>query len=268
MELSGTDVSTFTADTDAQQAVIAAFADNLDNTSADDVRIVNVTALARRRLSHASSEPIHLRMDATPLSAGLTVTLEVLYILEALGLAAEDSAALFSAMSSQASTAVTSGAFATALTTQLTQRGSSAALTVNPATFTVGSFTVLVVATPFPTRFPTLLPSLITTLAPTVPTAGAGAGASAAASLSLGAVAGIVVGAVCLLGLVLGAVYWPSMQKWNSAGNAYFSAVPVLNAFIFAVCCSGGCAFTAVKVYATSADDVVAKVAAEEVGTA
>jgi hypothetical protein len=226
MELSGTDVSTFTADTEAQQAVIAAFADNLDNTSADNVRIVNVTALARRRLSSTHSQSVHLRMDSTPLSTGLTVTLEVLYILEALGLAAEDSAALFSAMSSQASTAVTSGAFATALTTQLTQRGSPVALTVNPATFTVGSFTVLVVAAPSPTRFPTLLPSRATTLAPTV-SAGAGEGASAAASLSIGAVAGIVVGAVCLLGLVVGAVYWPSLQEWNSAGNAFFSAIPV-----------------------------------------
>jgi hypothetical protein len=267
MELSGTDVSTFTADTDAQQAVIAAFADNLDNTSADNVRIVNVTALARRRLSHMSSEPIHLRVDATPLSAGLTVTLEVLYILEALGLAAEDSAALFSAMSSQASTAVTSGAFATALTTQLTQRGSSVALTVNPATFTVGSFTVLVVATPSPTRFPTLLPSLVITLAPAVP-AGAGEDARAAANLSLGAVAGIVVGAVCLLCLVVGAVYWPSLQKWNSAGDAFFSAIPVLSVFVFTICCYGVCVFTAVKVYATSAEDVIAKVAAEEVEAA
>jgi hypothetical protein len=267
MELSGTDVSTFTADTDAQQAVIAAFADNLDNTSADDVRIVNVTALARRRLSSTHSESVHLRMDATPLSAGLSVTLEVLYILEALGLAAEDSAALFSAMSSQASTAVSSGAFTTALTTQLSQRGSSVVLTVNPATFTVGSFTILVVATPSPTRFPTLLPSLISTLAPTVP-AGAGEGARAAASLSIGAVAGIVVGAVCLLCLVVGALYWPSLHKRHSAGNTYFSAVPVLSAFIFTVCCYGVCAFTAVKVYATSAEDVIAKVAAEEVEAA
>jgi hypothetical protein len=38
--------------------------------------------------------------------------------------------------------------------------------------------------------------------------------------------------------------------------------------FVFTICCYDGCVFTAVKVYATSAEDVIAKVAAEEVEAA
>lgn len=226
MELAGTDKSTFTSDTAAQQAVIAAFAASLNSSSPDEVRIVYVTELARRRLYHKDNGSVHLRADVTTLTTGLTITLEFVYILEALGLTVADSGSLYAAMSAQSSAAVTSGAFAAALTTQLADYGSALALVVGPDTFSVGDFSVLVLATPRPSRSPTRSPAatisssptLITTELPTIAAASTSAGAST--GLSGGAVAGVAVGALALLCIVLGAVYYMhSLRGRNSKGT-------------------------------------------------
>lgn len=242
MQLIGTDKNTFTSDIAAQKAVTTAFAACLDDISSDDVRIVNVTEVARRRLSHPYSGTINLRAEYTTLAAGLAVTLEFRVVLEALGLTVADSAGLYASISTQATAAVTSGTYAAILTTQLSELGSTSALSVIPDKFSVGEVSVLVVATPSPSQLSTqstqspsstssFTPSSITVEPPTVV-----ASVGADAGLSLGATVGIVVATTLLFCFVLGALYYrQSLRDWNSEGTHSLSSYRLLLVFAYLV---------------------------------
>lgn len=219
-DLTGTDRNTFINDTASQEAVIAAFASGLNNTTADDVRIANITDLGVYR-----SKESHLRAGVRTSAVGIAVILEIRRILEDLGLTAEDGAALHEAMSAQAAAAVSSGVFSTRLASRLTEIGSSMLLTLQPQSFNVGEYTVLVLVVavpPSPSLSPTQgaapSPALnsIFTAAPSMSVA-EGGGKAESRGLPLGATMAIIVVAALLALLVL----WYFYMKYTKHVQRY-----------------------------------------------
>eukprot|EP01032_Pedospumella_encystans_P009282 gene9282-10940_t len=221
MDLTGTDKDTFASDTAAQQAVIAAFAAGMNNTSVDQVSITNITDTTSRRLSSSDRDLTtsgNLRAGVKISDASIAITLKVRRILEVLGLTAEDGAALYSILAAQINTAVSSGDFTTRLTARLTESGSSISLTPQTETFSVGDYSMRVVATPVPSLRPVITPTIGVNTPTFIPTA-AIADKTNDAGMPLGALVGIIVAAV-VLALGIGAIlYFQSIN--NSTGKVH-----------------------------------------------
>ena len=238
MDLTGTDKDTFASDTAAQQAVIAAFAASMNNTSVDQVSITNITETTSRRLSSSDRDQLannyHLRAGVKISDAGIAITLKVRRILEELGLTAGDGAALYAMLAAQINTAVSSGDFTSRLASRLTESGSSMALTPQTETFSVGDYSLRVVATPVPSLSPVMTPTTgvsTPTFAPTAPIADK----TDDAGMPLGALVGIIVAAV-VLALGIGAILY--FQSINNAqgNNCSFMACTSTDSSLFFFC--------------------------------
>lgn len=155
VEISGTDKTAFNSDSAAQQALRYTTAMCMQNVSADQVHMANFTDVTVRRLSIADSN-VGTHANAHTQATGILVTMGIEVILEALGLTAADSEALYTALTDRAAHAVSTGDFNIALADLLVELGSSTTLAVNPASFESYDYTLLVVATPRPHPRPLL----------------------------------------------------------------------------------------------------------------
>jgi hypothetical protein len=104
------------------------------------------------------------RDSKAALDSAVQVELQVQIVLEKLGFTASDSDLVYDTLSSAATTAVTSGAYMTALDNTLLNMGSDAYVTVDTTAFTVGSYTMAIAKTPHPSARPTIRPTSVPTI--------------------------------------------------------------------------------------------------------
>jgi hypothetical protein len=104
------------------------------------------------------------RDSKAALDSAVQVELQVQIVLEKLGFTASDSDLVYDTLSSAATTAVTNGAYMTALDNTLLTLGSDAYVAVDTTAFTVGSYAMAVTKTPHPSARPTIRPTSVPTI--------------------------------------------------------------------------------------------------------